>query len=151
LRRVFLRTRREEGSTLYEFFWVAMPLMVLAIGIVYGGITFYDYETLAEAVAVGARTMAINGQSAQACYLAEQALIGAAPGLKPANLTVTFPGTATTGTYSLGTLSCTLTERANASIQATYPCAAYFPNLGISLCNVQGSALIAAQTTVRIE
>lgn len=149
---MFSRAGRQEGSTLVEFGLIAPVLFLILIGIVYGGITFYDYETLANAIAVGARTMAINGRSSQACSLGEQAALNAATSLNISLITVSFPGTTTTGTYSAGTLSCTLTEYNTATITATYPCSMYFPSLGINLCNGQSTPpTISAQATIRIE
>ena len=137
---------------------VAPLLFLFLVGIAYGGITFYDYETLANATATGARVMAMNGKTAsgavntQACSLGEQALLNAATELNTSQITVTFPGTTTTGSYSAGTLSCNLAEYSTVSIRATYPCNMYFPRLRINLCNVQSSPpTIAAQAAVQIE
>jgi Flp pilus assembly protein TadG len=143
----------EKGSVLYEFAMVVLVLSAMLVGIVYGGITFYDYETLANATAVGARTIAINGKTTtQACYLGEQALLGAATSLNQSQITVSFPGTTTTGTYGAGSLSCTLTEGNTVAIMATYPCDMYFPKLGINLCNDQSTPpTITAQAAVRVE
>ena len=53
--------RREEGSmSLYEFAMVLPVLSMVLVGIIYGGITFYDYVTLANAVAIGAKAVASN-------------------------------------------------------------------------------------------
>jgi len=158
LRRLLARPACERGSVLYEFAMVVMVVSVMLIGIIYGGITFYDYETLANATAIGARTISINaktssGVNTQACYLGEQALLGAATSLNPSQITVSFPGTTTTGTYSAGNLSCTLAEGNTIAIMATYPCSMNFPKLGINLCNGQGSpaTTITAQVAVRVE
>ena len=64
--------------SLYEFAMVLPVLSMLLVGIIYGGITFYDYSILANAVADGAATLAQgrgnNGvQTNQApCTAAEQ-------------------------------------------------------------------------------
>ena len=87
VRRTFVRLGRAEGSALFEFLMVFPLLSVFLVGIIYGGITFYDYEELANAVAVGARTLANNrGAGAgppTACSLEETALRGAAANLSP--------------------------------------------------------------------
>ena len=44
----------EEGNALYELAWSLPLLLALVVGIIYGGMTFYDYVTLADAVAAGA-------------------------------------------------------------------------------------------------
>ncbi len=154
VRRLLARPASERGSVLYEFAMVVMVVSVMLIGIIYGGITFYDYETLANATSIGARTISINGKTTtQACSLGEQALLGAATNLNTSQITVTFPNTTTTGTYSAGNLSCTLSEGNTVSIQATYPCNMYFPKLGINLCNNQSTnpPTISAQAAVRVE
>ena len=56
--RRILRIRSEEGNALFEFGLVLPLLSMVLVGIIYSGITFYDYVTLANAVEVGARTIA---------------------------------------------------------------------------------------------
>ena len=82
LRRMLVRARREEGSSLYEFAMVLPVLSMLLVGIIYGGITFYDYAMLNYAVAIGAKTVANNravgSATPNACTLGENALTKAA-------------------------------------------------------------------------
>ena len=52
----------EEGAALYELAMVTPFLSMLLLGIIWGGITFYDYVVLADAVAAGARTLATGHQ-----------------------------------------------------------------------------------------
>jgi Flp pilus assembly protein TadG len=157
LRRTFGRPKGEEGSSLFEFAMVLPLLSMLLVGIIYGGITFYDYVTLADAVAVGARELATNAGNNQACYLAEQALLNAATNLNTSNIKVSFPNTTVSGTYNATdspAMTCSVTEGTAQSVQATYPCSLTIPFVGINLCPVQnsnGSSFISSQTTVRIE
>ena len=168
MRRAFFRPVCEKGSTLVEFLIVLPLLSVFLVGIIYGGITFYDYEELANAVAVGAKTLANNrGAGAgppTACSLEETALKGAAANLNPSQITIveSFP-TPATGT----TPTCSnLIVGDTATVSATYPCNLYFPRLGINLCSMaqgnttSGTTIIAtcpyaycvrSSTTLRIE
>ena len=141
--------RSEEGQSLYELAW-AMPLLaMLMIGIIFGGITFYDYIELAEGVAAGARTLATNrqalagGTSGQtACVLEEAALKAAAANLtKPINITETFsaPKGSTTPT------STNLQQAGDtATVNATYPCNLPIPYTSINLCPVAKGTIYAA-------
>lgn len=147
---------REEGASLLELALMLPALVMLLVGIIFAGITFYHYVTLVDAVAAGARELATNGGSTEACYLAEESLMNAAVNLNAAQLNVTFPGTTVSGTFSAGTpssLTCTLTVNSPASVQATYPCNMTIPFVGVNLCPVQNSngSFISSQTTVRIE
>ena len=58
--RRILRIRSEEGNALFEFAMVLPLLSMLLVGLIYCGITFYDYVTLADAVAIGARAIVTN-------------------------------------------------------------------------------------------
>jgi Flp pilus assembly protein TadG len=132
-----------------------LPLLaMLLVGIVYSGITFYDYVVLANSVAVGARTVAINRGAGTgpptACAMGETALKNAAYSLKQASITIaaeTFIGSSTCSALVAGD-SMTMT--------ATYPCYLTIPFTGatpINLCPVvsNGQGYIRSQTTVRVE
>jgi Flp pilus assembly protein TadG len=137
----------DAGSALFEFALVLPMLVMLLVGIIKCGILFYDYITLADAVAVGAREMATNQGNTGACSEAEQYLLGAATDLNTTKITVTFPGTTTSGTYSGGNLACSLTANSAGTVEATYPCDLTIPFLG----NVWSGCTLTSQTTVRIE
>ncbi len=154
--RRILRLRSEGGDALFEFAMVIPLLSMLLVGIIYGGITFYDYVTLADAVAIGARAIVTNrGAGAgppNACSMGETALDNAAASLK---------GTITIGTGS-GTESFTGTGGSTCSalvagdyvtITAKYPCSMTIPFTGVNLCPIQGSggSFISSSTTMRIE
>jgi len=172
LRRAGVRAARDEGyvDTLVEFaFAWLFVLAPVFIGIVYGGITFYDYSTLANAVAVGARTLAINRMASNPCTLEEAALKAAATNLNTGQITIveSFP----TPADGSATPTCANLQNAGdyATVSATYPCNLYFSKLGINICsmaqgtitNTSGTTItncpspypycISATTTVRIE
>jgi Flp pilus assembly protein TadG len=136
---------REEGSSLFELAMALPVLAMLLVGIIKAGILFYDYETLADAVAVGARTLATGRGAAAPCTAAETALTNAAANLVAANIniTISFPATNT------HTDSCpaNLYSNDDAEVQATYPCDLTIPFLG----NVWPGCTLTSQTTIRIE
>jgi len=121
------------------------PLMVmLLVGIIKTGTLFYNYITLADAVAVGARTLATSRGVSTACSSAETALDNAALNLNTSLITptITFPST---NTHSD---SCTTMYPGDTvELQATYPCDLSIPFLG----NVWPSCTLTSETTVRIE
>jgi len=131
-----------------------MPaLSILLIGVIFGGITFYDYVELTEAVSVGARTLATNrkagtgGTTGQtACVLEEAALKNAAANLKTSQITITETFSAASGT----TPSCTNLVKAGdtATVNATYPCTLYWPTLGLNLCPVASGSITSNGTTI---
>jgi Flp pilus assembly protein TadG len=140
-----VRAGREEGSALFELA-MALPLLtMLLVGIIKAGILFYDYVTLADAVAVGARTLATSRGVSTACTSAETALTNAATNLATSAIaiTISFPST---NAYSD---SCTgsLYSGDAADVQATYPCNLVIPFVG----NLWPSCTLTSQTTVRIE
>jgi len=121
---------------------MVLPLvMVLLVGVIKCGIYFYDYVVLADAVATGARTLATNRQSANACTLAETALKNAAYNLNQSLVTIqaeTFTGAST----------CTALQPNDAvTMSATYPCDMTIPFIG----SLWPSCTLSSQTTVRIE
>jgi len=165
---------REDGTALVEFGWAwTFILAPVLVGIVYGGIAFYDYEVLAYAVANGAKTLAgsrwagaYSKSNSNACQLAQAQVQTQATtyGLNKANLpTCTSsspacsPGiwlpTFSTPTGATAASTCDVLQQGDlGTVTATYPCVMYFPGLGINLCNAgSGSQKITAQTTVRIE
>jgi len=149
--------RREEGNALFEFAMVLPLLSMLLVGIIYGGMTFYDYITLADAVAVGARAVVTNrGAGAgppNACTMGETALTNAATSLKTSLITIgTGPGTeAFSGTG--GSTCAALVAGDYVTVTAKYPCSLTIPFTGVNLCPIQGSggSFINSSTTMRIE
>jgi len=143
-RRTIVGAGREEGTSLFEFALVLPLLMMLLVGIIKGGIFFYDYVVLADAVATGARTLATNRGNGNACTLAETALKNAAYNLNQSLITIQ-PETFTGG----GGSTCTaLAPNDAVTVSATYPCDMTIPFLG---GNFWQSCTLSSQTTVRVE
>jgi Flp pilus assembly protein TadG len=150
------RAGREEGNQLIELALVTPVLSMLLLGILYGGMTFYNYLELTNAVAVGARTLAINRAAyagpPTACTLEETALQNAAGNLTTSKITIaaeTFTGTSTCSALQPGTAG---------TVSATYPCSFAIPFSNINLCPVTGGTAacpsaycISATTTVYIQ
>ena len=165
-RGMLVRAGREEGSSMVEFGLVVPVLSMFLIGIIYGGITFYDYTILANAVSDGAATLAMgrgnNGvQGNQApCEAAELMVQTSAYTLNQSLVSVatpTFVGqqnstafsscSVTTGTNPSNGGSCTasapcqiLVSGEMGTISATYPCILTIPFAGINLCPLKGNA-----------
>jgi len=138
--------RGESGSSLFEFAMVLPLLLMLLIGIIKGGILFYDYVVLADAVASGARTLATNRASASPCTLALNQLTNAAYNLNAANITASISFGA--GNQSSCGDTQSLKEGDAATVMATYPCDMTIPFMGT---NFWSSCTLSSQTTVRIE
>ena len=155
---------REEGSTLYEFAMVALLVLTMLTGIIYGGIMAYDRVVLTNAVASGARTLAGERGDPTACTDAVNAVSTSAYGLNTSQLTIVNPPVFISNTGSgAGTSSCNVTTGTGPSgaacsvaapcqvlqkseyavMAASYPCNMYFPRLGINLCSLpQGNTQI---------
>ena len=147
--------RREEGmlsESLFEFAMVLPVLSMLLFGIIFGGITLYDYVALNYAVSIGVRTVANNrgvgAASTNACMLGEQALQQAAVGLNTSSSVLTIgmgPQTETfiwnpnlnepTAKTPLSTCS-DLVPGDTVTMTATYPCNLTIPFAHINLCSV---------------
>jgi Flp pilus assembly protein TadG len=159
--RTIIRLGGEEGHALYELALMVPMLSMLLVGIIFGGITFYNYVELTNAVAAGASVLA-NSRSAgsNACTQAENAITSAAGNLTTSQLTIATPSFA-------GASSCasTLVQYDAGTVSATYPCNLPIPftgTPGINLCPVLGTTsktknascpttyCISASTTVSI-
>jgi len=155
LRRTFLGAKREAGSSLFEFAMVLPLLSMLLIGIVYSGITLYDYVALDYAVAIGVRTVANNRGAGQtvvgsvttnACTMGEGALRTAAAGLGTITIDLVAPETETfvrdpnlvPSVPPVPPSSCAALEPGDTvTMTATYPCNLTIPFVGINLCSVK--------------
>ncbi len=119
-----LFTRREEGQALFEFAVCLPVLMLIVTGMYTFGITLHNYLELTDAVAVGARLLAVErGQTTDPCKDATTAIANAAPLLASGSLTYSF---SLNGNGYSGT-SCTagaanLVQGQAAEVTATYPC-----------------------------
>ena len=126
--------RGEQGNMPFEFAMVLPLLSMLLVGIIYGGITFYNYVELTSSVAAGARTLA-NGRASggDACSKAYTAITSSAGDLKSSQLvtgTIQFAGS--------GNSSCTSgPQQGDAGVvSAVYPCNLPIPFTGMNLCPV---------------
>jgi len=162
--------------SLYEFAMVLPVLSMVLVGIIYGGITFYDSTILANAVADGAATLAQgrgnNGvQTNQApCTAAELMVQTSAYTLKQSQVSVAVPtfvgqqNSAPKSSCSVTTTTVTnpstgkpcstlapcqiLVSGEMGTISATYPCNLTVPFTGINLCTpLQGTATCATGVT----
>ena len=134
-RRRFIRTGREEGSTLFEFALILPLLSMLLVGIILGGVTFYDYVTLAEAVAVGGGPWPPMPAFQALARRRQPRSRTRATSLKTSAVTVSisFPST---NTHSD---SCTTIYGGDsAMVNATYPCNMTIPFTKVNLCPVSG-------------
>ena len=134
--RISKRLGREEGAALYEFAMTLPVLSMMLAAILFGGITFFNYVELANAVAVGARQLGANGanEGTNACSTANTALLNSAGNLNASLITIA-PETFASGN------KCTSTPTSGdaATVSATYPCNLPIPFTGVNLCPVHGS------------
>jgi len=159
------RAGGEEGGALYEFAMVLPLLGIMLVAIIYGGITFFNYTGLANAVAAGARELGENGRDqgtgTNACQMANTALLSAAGNLNTSQITIAESFVSKSDTCSAATA---LTQGDAGTVRATYPCDLPIPFTSMNLCPVQGTAsktpdpecttsayCISATTTVYIE
>jgi len=154
--------RSADGQSLYELAFMLPVLAAVLIGILYGGMTFYDYVTLESAVAAGARTLATSRllptQSSTAespCTAATNMITSVASNLKqPINIAFTFVPTTDT---------CTTTNKSGATVAgfslgdtvivtATYPCNLKVPIIGITTVDVcPAGDVLTSKTEMRAE
>jgi hypothetical protein len=145
---------------------MVLPFLgMMLVGIIFGGITFFNYAELANAVNAGARELGENGrdQGANACVMANTALTTAAGNLNSSQITIAKESFAN----SKDSCSATLLIQGDAgTVTATYPCNLPIPFTTINLCPMPGGAsspvvngvtlcpstyCISATTTVYIE
>jgi Flp pilus assembly protein TadG len=122
--------RGRRGTSLLEFAFVGVPTVFLSLSVFEGSLTMWQYHTLTEAAAIGARYAVTHGSDCSAngnsCTTTGKqvatAIQSAAVGLNPANVTVTLtPQSGTViGPYALS--HCVAGDS-----QATN-CTANFPN-----------------------
>jgi Flp pilus assembly protein TadG len=146
----------EEGAALYELAWTLPVLLALVVGIIYGGITFYDYVTLADAVAAGARTLATSRTSTTPCTVAQNILASSALNLNQSKITVniTFGGSGKSCCPGVGSCPTNggLIQGDTATVEATYPCFLKVPIVGIATIDLCPTGdLLTSSTTVLIE
>jgi Flp pilus assembly protein TadG len=129
MRRLVVLVRAgEEGNAIVEFALILPMLLLLTTGILVFGVAMNYYMQLTHAVSVGARAVSLYGHDASTassidpCSLASSAVISAAPGLNPANITFSysFNGAPASTTSCTGS-AANLISRTNVTVTATYP------------------------------
>ena len=136
----------EEGGALYEFAMSLPLLSIMLVSIIFGGITFFNYVELANAVEVGARVLA-NGrnQGTIACSQAETAITNAAGNLNTSQISIA-PETFANGS----TCTATLLPGDAGTVTATYPCNLPIPFANINLCPMPGGSKSPVQGGVKL-
>ena len=129
-------TKREDGQAMVEFAMVAPILLMLVLGIIQFGILFNHYQTLTDAVRVGARQAAVSRTLPNPAAAAEARVRSAASGsLSDADDPVALDVTVTS----------TFAQGSDVTVKATYP---YSINL---LGVVVKSGRLTSETTERVE
>ena len=155
--------RSADGQSLYELAFMLPVLAAVLVGILYGGMTFYNYVTLESAVAAGARTLATSrllpteSPTAESpCTAARNMIYSVASNLNQQSINVTFTFVPTTDT-------CTTTNKSGATVAgfsigdtvivtATYPCHLTVPIIGIKTIDVcPAGDLLTSKTEMRAE
>jgi Flp pilus assembly protein TadG len=143
-----LRPGREEGSALYEFAMVVPLLGTMLVAIIFGGITFFNYAGLANAVAAGARELGEDGGNqgtAQlACEMAKTALVTAAGNLNASQITSGETFVSASDTCSVTTAP--LVQGDTGTVTATYPCNLPIPFTNLNLCPMKSGATLNGVT-----
>jgi len=113
-------------------------LATVLVAIIFGGITFFNYVELANAVEVGGRTLATSRQQgASACSNATTAITNSAGDLAASKIV--------TGTVMFaGASSCAsvLQQYDAGAVSAVYPCNLPIPFTSINLCPVAKNGTI---------
>ncbi|SPE25926.1 hypothetical protein SBA2_270036 [Acidobacteriia bacterium SbA2] len=137
---------REEGAALYEFAMSLPLLSVMLVSIIFGGITFFNYVELANAVEVSARVLATGRQQgASACSQANTALTNAAGNLNTSQISIAAE------TFANGsTCTATLLPGDAGTVTATYPCNLPIPFTGLNLCPMPGGSKSPLQGGVKL-
>lgn len=125
----------ERGQAMVEFALVIPVLLIVAFGIIQGGILFNNYMALTDAVRVGARQAAVGRTAADPIGQAETRLRNAADHLDQSKLNVTITP-ADPSTWQQG---------GDVTVTATYPYS--IDLLGI----VVASGQLTSETTERVE
>lgn len=114
--------RGSGGASAVEFAFIAPILIMLMIGIAKFGLVLNNYLTLTEAVATGARYLALSRSGSSTPYTSTIAQVqGAAFNLSTGSLSIT---TTVNGTACTTNATCQplLTAGTPAVVRATYPC-----------------------------
>lgn len=111
---MFRRLKSDSGAVAVEFALVALPLLMLVLGIIDFGRLYSNQVSVAAAAREGVRVMAINNDAAATRAAVKNALPGLSPAVTDAQITisptscvngqtvtvtVTYPITSITGMY----------------------------------------------------
>jgi Flp pilus assembly protein TadG len=114
----------EEGAALVEIALTVPALLAILTGIVSFGIAFSNQLTLTQAVgSAGQYLSQIRTSTTDPCAATYSALTNAAPGLNPANITmtVTLNGNVQSGNSCSGQ-QAVMVQGTPVTVYATYPC-----------------------------
>jgi len=126
-----LLVSEEEGASLVEFAIVSSMLLLPLTTFIFSFGTFMTHQMqLINAVDIGARTLAVNGGiTLNPCSVASSAIIAAAPGLDPSQMTFTYSlngvpysGTTCASATLLTGAAANLAGGTTATVTASYPC-----------------------------
>jgi Flp pilus assembly protein TadG len=115
------------GGALVEVAVTLPPLFLLMTGIFSFSIAIHQKLQLAEAISSGGRTLAVDRGDTDPCNTTANAIYGAAPGLSPSSIGLTFVlnGVSTSGAScpgSNGGANTNMVQGKNAQVTATYTC-----------------------------
>ena len=135
--------RSADGQSIYELALMLPVLLAVLIGILYGGMTFYNYVTLENAVTAGARTLATSRllptetQPVESpCTAATNVIYSVASNLNQKSITILpfkfLPSSDTcTTTNKAGQTVAGFSSGDTVIVTATYPCNLKVPIIGI--------------------
>jgi len=134
------RLARTEGGALYEFAMVLPVLATVLVAIIFGGITFFNYVELTNAVEAGGMTLANSRtQGSSACSDATSAITNSSGNLSSSQVvtgTVQFAGSSS--------CSSTLLQYDTGIVSAVYPCNLPIPFTNINLCPLASGSNVTA-------
>ena len=140
-----LARRADEGQSLVEFA-LTLPLLLLVVtGLMTFGIAMNNYLLLTDATNIGARSLAIaRGNTTDPCTLVSNAVIAAAPLLKPSKMTFNYvlngsnySGTSCSSASTSTGAAGNLVQGSTATVTVVYPCNLKFFNFNnFTTCNM---------------
>jgi Flp pilus assembly protein TadG len=138
----------KRGTVVVEFAIVVPVLLVIMTGIAQFGLTLNQFVMLTNAVASGAQLFSVSRGTTPTPYTSTvSAIEAAAPGLIPANLTITLSVNGTACTTDAACQTALSNAATNpATVTATYPC-----SLQIALYNFWPGCTLQSQVTEPIQ
>lgn len=140
-----LKRLDDSGAAAAEFALVLPFLLLLLFATITLGTTLYRYEVLTGAIASGARQFAVSRGTATPMTTTKTMISAGAPGLKAADLALTF---SVSGVSCTTDTSCAaaLQNGVPATIAGTYPC-----NLTVMGVDFAPGCQLSMTSTVRVE